>query len=295
MLAAALAAAVAAVLTAGPALAAPHDVGCPDQVPNLAGKTVTSTKDLPSHLRCANLRGAVLDGLDLSQADLQHIDAEGASFRHDDLTQADLDFADLRGAHFDRATLDQADLVQVDATGAFFPHASLDQADLTDARLTGADLNLATLVQTDLTRTDLRGASLWAAASVMAHGGGTRINLIQPGAVQLMWVLVIVALVFLVRGAIAAARPLRWRGARRLDLRPDFKPLVAFIIATFLIGLLGNVLAPLQFMDPLLPGGIAVAVMVLACVLHGPPHRADRVPLILRPWDSGPDGPAALP
>jgi hypothetical protein len=280
------------ILPAGRALAGPHDVGCPDQVPNLAGQTVTSTKDLP-RLRCANLRGAVLDGLDLSQADLQHVDAEGASFRHDDLTQANLDFADLRGAHFDHATLDQADLVQVDATRAFFPHASLDQADLTDAQLSDADLDRATLIQTDVTRTDLRGASVWAAVSVMAHGGGTRINLIQPGTVQLTWVLVIVALVFLARGVIAAARPLRWRRARRLDLRPDLKPLVPFIIAAFLIGLLGKVLAPLQFMDPLLPGSIAVVVMVLACLLQGPKHQIGTVPLILRPPGPDPDGPAA--
>jgi hypothetical protein len=288
-LAAVLAAVFAAVLTADPALAGPHDVGCPDQRPNLAGKTFTSAKDLPHQLRCANLRGAVLDGLDLSQANLQHIDAEGASFRHDDLSQADLDFADLRGAHFDHATLDQADLVQVDADGAFFPHASFDQADLTDARFTDADLDLATFIQTDLTRTDLRGASLWAAASVMAHGGGTRIDQVQPGAVQLMWVLVIVALVFLIRGMIAAARPLRWRGARGLDLRPDFKTLGPFLIATFLIVLLGKQMAPLEFMHPLLPAGIAVVVMVLACVLKGPRHRFSPVPLILRLPDPGPD------
>jgi Pentapeptide repeats (8 copies) len=289
MLATVLVAVLAAILPAGPALAGPHDVGCPDQVPNLAGKTVTSVKDLPRHLRCANLRAAVLDGLDLSQADLQHINAEGASFRHDDLSQADLDFADLRGAHFDHATLDQADLVQVDATGAFLPYASLEQADLTDARFTDADLDLASLDQTDLTRTDLRGASVWATVSVMAHGGGTRINLIQPGSVQLTWVLVIVALAFLARGVIAAARPLRWRGARRLDLLPDFKPLVPFLIATFLVGLLGKVLAPLQFMHPLLPIGIAVVLMVLACVLKGPTHRIDKVPLILQPSDPEPD------
>jgi hypothetical protein len=93
----------------------------------------------------------------------------------------------------------------------------------------------------------------------MAHGDGTRINLVQPGAVQLMWVLIIVASMFLVRGLIAAARPLRWRGARGLDLRPDFKPLVAFLIATFLVGLLGKEIAPLEFMHPIVPAVIAVS------------------------------------
>lgn len=283
LLGSALAALAPAVLTAAPAVAGPRDVGCPDQVPNFAGRTFTSMKDLPEHLRCANLRGAVLDGLDLTQANLQHVNAEGASFRHDDLSQANLDFADLRGAHFDHATLDQADLVQADATGAFFPHASLDQADLTDARFGGADLDLATLIQTDLTRTDLRGASLWATASVMAHGGGTRVSLIQGGSVQLMWVLVIVALVFLARGVYAVVRRLAWRG-RPINPGLDVKPLGAFIIATFLVGLLGNQLARLQFMNPILPGGIAVVVMFLACVLRGPTQqRPVTAPLILMP------------
>jgi hypothetical protein len=95
------------------------------------------------------------------------------------------------------------------------------------------------------------------------------------------------------RGLIAAGRPLRWRGGRRLDLRPDFKPLVPFLIATFLVGLLGKQMAPLQFMHPLLPIGIAVVLMLLACVLKGPTHRIDKVPLILQPSDPDPDGPAA--
>lgn len=286
--------AVAALLPASPAFARPLDVGCPTTgLPDLSGKTITDVATLPHDLRCANLKGAVLDGLDLTQTDLRHVDAEGASFRHVDLSQADLDFADLRGAHFDHATLDQADLVEVNATGAYFPHASLTQADLTDADFAHADLDLATLTQADLTRTDLRGASLWATGSVMAHGGGTRLSLIQPGVVPLMWVMVAVALFYLVRGIVVVAAPLRWSGGRPWrarwgrtgwqDAKRSLGPVAVFAVVTFVVGLLGKQLAPLQFMNPILPGVVAVVVMAAGCLLSGPRQRISEKPLILGP------------
>jgi hypothetical protein len=288
---------VTAVLPAAPAFAGPvppHDSGCPAQKVTLAGRTFTSADQLDTrHLKCADLRGAVLDGLDLSQVDFQHVDAEGASFRHADLSQSDFDFADLKGAHFDHATLDQADLQQVHAHGAFFPYASLAQTDLTDSDLSAADLNLAGLDQADLTRTDLRGASLWGTHSIEAHGGNTKVSLIQPGSFQLEWAFVIIALVFLLRALVSAARP-RWRGFRApvssmYELRKVLaKPFAPLVFTALMVGFIGHIaLARLQFPDLwqgyFIPVAITAGLMFLACVIRGPvPRHRSGVPLILR-------------
>ena len=192
-------------------------VGCPVNRAQLAGHHFTPGAALPD-LRCADLTGAILDGMDLSQQSLAGVHAERASFRHANLNQADLTGADLRGAVFDDAELTQAvlagvdgrgasfrdaNLIQAKAAGARLPEAQLASADLTQASLGGADLweaNLtgASLTQADLSDADLRGASLWWVDSIQASTWSTRIGAAESGVVQVPLLAAVVLLALMI-------------------------------------------------------------------------------------------------
>lgn len=93
---------------------------------------ITTRLRTPAH---TNLRGAQLQGEDLSHRDLQGVD----------LTDADLTDARLVGTNLSRAILRGTDL-----TGTW----------LDEARLTGADLRGANLTRSRLAHTDLRDAAI---------------------------------------------------------------------------------------------------------------------------------------
>ncbi|MBO3745166.1 pentapeptide repeat-containing protein [Streptosporangiaceae bacterium NEAU-GS5] len=176
--------ALLAVLSPAAHAAAAAAAPCkPGSGPNLRGKNFTSGS-LPASLRCADLTGAKLDGVDLTQKDLTGAILRNASLTEADLTQAYLEYADLRGADLTEADLGQlrakqadlrkAILVDADAGQAEFPHADLSgafltravltQANLTDAKLVDADLREANLTQVkartaDFTRAKLNGVS----------------------------------------------------------------------------------------------------------------------------------------
>lgn len=99
---------------------------------------------------CADLSGADLTGIDLSDANLR-----GAI-----LTRINLSYANLRGANLIGAGLSFTDLTGADLKGAKLSGANLRYAILSDADLTGADLTRANLMNAILTRTDLGGADL---------------------------------------------------------------------------------------------------------------------------------------
>ncbi len=116
----------------------------------------------------------------LPRADLDGADLTGpASLADIDLTDADLRGAWLEGADLTRARLDGAILTDARLNRANLTHAHLDGADLTDAHLQGADLTWAQLAErrtgadqtviTNLTRARLDGAILTDARLIMTN------------------------------------------------------------------------------------------------------------------------------
>ncbi|RKS74428.1 WD40 repeat protein [Actinomadura pelletieri DSM 43383] len=126
---------------------------------------VTTRLRTPAH---TDLRGARLQGEDLSYRDLQEVD----------LTGADLTDAQLVGANLSRAVLRDASLAG----------ARLDEATLTGADLRGADLSRARLARADLHDVTIEG-SRWTRAALVdavlpdrvAHAPELREAAIAPG------------------------------------------------------------------------------------------------------------------
>jgi uncharacterized protein YjbI with pentapeptide repeats len=217
---AALGLAAAGLLLFGPSYTATTatTVACPQVRQQLAGLHASTAEELPDDLRCADLQGAVFTGLDLVQEDFSGADLRGARFDRADLGQADFVGADLRGASFADADLVQATVTDADARGASFRDAKLGQADLSRTRFSRADLSSteldqarlrdadlrnarltgASLIQADLRGADLRGASLWWVLTIQADLTGARIGVVEPGVVQLAYVLALAALALLV-------------------------------------------------------------------------------------------------
>lgn len=132
----------------------------PGQGADLRGRDFTRGARLPYSLRCADLTGAKLRGVELLQKDLTGAILRGTDLRQANLTQATLKYADLREAnlreadlgqmHADHADLRGAILVDAEAGQAEFPHADLTGAKLTRAELTQVNFTNAKLVDADL-------------------------------------------------------------------------------------------------------------------------------------------------
>ena len=127
------------------------------------------------NLENRDLRGAVLDDVDLRIANLRNVNITDADLRVADLSEADLSEANLVGARLAGAYLRRANLAGANLRGANLMFASLRGANLGDANLTSADLRGANLTTANfgdailidvnmegatLTSADLRGANL---------------------------------------------------------------------------------------------------------------------------------------
>jgi len=86
----------------------------------------------------ADLRGAALQGEDLSYREFQEVDLTGADLTGARLVGTNLTHAVLRDARLVRARLDDAQLTGADLRGADFTGARLQRADLTGAAVTGS-------------------------------------------------------------------------------------------------------------------------------------------------------------
>lgn len=138
------------------ALGAPGAAGCtPGSGKNLAGRQLTSADvRAQQDLKCANLTGAKLAGLSLTQIDLEGAVLRNADLHGTQLIQATLDGADLSGANLAGANLSQADMKGTDLTGA-----DLTGADLTQVTATGAQFQQAKVKDADFTQAQLTNAT----------------------------------------------------------------------------------------------------------------------------------------
>lgn len=96
-----------------------------------------------SRWRAVNLRQACLKGACLHDTDLQGADLSEADLRQAELVHADLRDADLRGADLRQADLRGADLRQARMDGARLEQARLEGADLGNASLSGSESSAA--------------------------------------------------------------------------------------------------------------------------------------------------------
>jgi hypothetical protein len=210
----------------------PPAIACPSDPARLAGQRFTATKDLPGDLRCADLRGAVLDGLDLTAYTFDRADLRGASLRH-------------------------VDLAQVDLIGT---------------NLAGADLSFADLSQADLTGADLRGANLWMAGSVEATTDDALIRPVQDGVLQVGYVLVAGAVLVLLAGLVRMARGIPGEGASRRRGRPGAQRTLGLIGGaagiTVVLFLFGKMLAALWTVQLLVPLAVTAGVLLVAALVE---------------------------
>ncbi|TDB91719.1 TIR domain-containing protein [Actinomadura sp. KC216] len=93
-----------------------------------------------------DLRGARLQGEDLSYRDLQEVDLTGADLTDAQLVGANLSRAVLRDASLAGARLDEANLTGADLRGADLSRARLARADLRDVAVDGSRWTRAALV-----------------------------------------------------------------------------------------------------------------------------------------------------
>jgi hypothetical protein len=102
-----------------------------------------------------DLRGVLLDEVDLSEANLYEADLYGAY-----LTRANLIKAILGSANLTRANLARANLTKADLSGTNLYEADLHGADLSKANLTRANLTRANLTKANLTSAILGDADM---------------------------------------------------------------------------------------------------------------------------------------
>ena len=124
-------------------------------------------------LRGARLSGAFLGGADLSGANLRGVFLGEASLSETNLNGADLCDADLSEATMCRTWLVRARLHRADLSDAVLSSAHLGEAELMEANLlradlSGADLRLANLLQAELRESVLNEANLTDAKLVRA-------------------------------------------------------------------------------------------------------------------------------
>ncbi|NIZ10640.1 pentapeptide repeat-containing protein [Pseudooceanicola sp. HF7] len=137
-------------------------------------------EDRRLNLQQVDLRGLILQDLDLGPADLRGAQLQGASLREAELQGADLERAKLQGAVLREAELKGADLWEAQLQGSDLRWARMQGADLTQAQLQGADgwdaqLQGAVLVRAQLQGAELMDAQLQGAVLVRAQLQGAKL------------------------------------------------------------------------------------------------------------------------
>lgn len=128
---------------------------------NLVGATLDRVKLSNSALIKADLRGASLNLANLSHANLNGANLTKVQLERANLIQSDLSNTNLSSANLHEANLNKANLADAILDGAILTNTSLGNTNLTGAILIGANLRGATLSKANLTKADLSGADLY--------------------------------------------------------------------------------------------------------------------------------------
>ncbi|MFS8886218.1 pentapeptide repeat-containing protein [Synechococcus sp. H70.2] len=131
------------------------------QVGNVRARYKAGERDF----RWADLRGANLILVNLSEADLRGGNLSRANLSGASLSRANLSRVDLRGSGLSLADLSGVNLIetnlsQADLSGSKLWWADLSGANLIETNLSRADLWRANLSKANLSKADLRGADL---------------------------------------------------------------------------------------------------------------------------------------
>ncbi|MCA9560827.1 MAG: pentapeptide repeat-containing protein, partial [Myxococcales bacterium] len=137
--------------------------------------TATRTTLHDVRLDGANLVGAVLDRIELTDSPARGANLAGATFIEVVVDAVDLTGASLRGADLSRMDLSGETLVDADLRGASLRQADLRDADLTGANLTDADLTGAAIERT-LLPTVLRRVRLFAVNAAEVSWAGALLD-----------------------------------------------------------------------------------------------------------------------
>lgn len=120
-----------------------------------------------------DLRGAQLDEVDISGANLASADLSEANLKKSILKGTKLNRANLTKANLENAILYQADLRNAKLTNANLKNANLIKANLRNASMVGANLGNAVLIDSDLSGANLTGANMEGAKTNGAVFSGT--------------------------------------------------------------------------------------------------------------------------
>lgn len=121
-----------------------------------AAKSLLEKQTIVDRMTAADLlRGASLQGMNLSNVRFSHANLRGANLERTTLIQADLQHCDLS-----HANLEQTYLIGAKLISANLSHANLRGANLSSADLMNANLEKSVLWGTNLTGTNLRQARL---------------------------------------------------------------------------------------------------------------------------------------
>lgn len=138
-----------------------------------------------------DLRGSILIGCSLTQAnfaggDLQEANLSQADLRGADLREANLAGANLSGANLNEADLDGANLAGADLRGVnlrntlfrnvYLSGANLSGSDLSEFNLSALNLNSATLIETNLSGANLQQTQLIGANLAGANLAGANLE-----------------------------------------------------------------------------------------------------------------------
>jgi hypothetical protein len=151
---------------------------------DLRGVILTDANLRHANLCGARLNGAILRGADLGEAKLRDADLSGASLIEVNLDSADMSYAILNSAHLGGAyliganlfgaSLGSANLINTNLTGACLFNINLRHANLCNATLRDADLTGANVAQTIFSNIDLRGVK---GLNAIIHNGPSTVGI----------------------------------------------------------------------------------------------------------------------